>query len=91
VDIRRLIRMANDTGAFFEAYPDRAQAVADIAHHLRTRWAPVMRRQIIEYLAADGTGLSDIARDAITALARQDPSHDASRGAADTGGEKPNR
>jgi len=79
--------MANDIGAFFEAYPDRAQAIADIAHHLRSRWAPVMRRQIIEYLAAGGTGLSDIAREAITALARQEASH----GAADSGGEKPNR
>jgi formate dehydrogenase subunit delta len=87
VDIQRLVRTANNIGAFFEAYPDRAQAVADVAHHLRTRWAPVMRRQIIEYLAADGTGLSDIAREAITALARQQ----ASQGAADTRGEKPGR
>lgn len=79
--------MANDIGAFFEAYPDRAQATADVAHHMRSRWAPVMRRQIIEYLEAGGDGLSDIARDAIVILARQQASHRA----AETGGEKPNR
>lgn len=87
MDIRRLIRTANNIGAFFEAYPDRAQAVADTAHHIRTRWAPVMRRQIIEYLDAGGAGLSDIARDAIAALARQE----ASKSTADIGGEKPGR
>ncbi|MGC1339986.1 MAG: formate dehydrogenase subunit delta [Candidatus Binataceae bacterium] len=83
--------MANDIGAFFEAYPDRAQAVAGVTHHLRSRWAPVMRRQIIEYLAADGAGLSDIARDAITALSRQDAPHGAEHASADSGGEKPHR
>ena len=83
--------MANDIGAFFEAYPDRAQAVAGVTYHLRSRWAPVMRRQIIEYLAADGAGLSDIAREAIAALALQDAPHGARQGSADSGGEKPHR
>ncbi|MGC1676826.1 MAG: formate dehydrogenase subunit delta [Candidatus Binataceae bacterium] len=87
MDIRRLVRMANDIGAFFEAYPDRDQAVAGIAHHLRTRWAPVMRRQIIDYLDADGAGLNQIVRDAVAALARESAPHRE----ADTGGEKPTR
>jgi formate dehydrogenase subunit delta len=87
VDIRRLVRMANDIGAFFEAYPDRAKAVADVTYHLRSRWAPVMRRQIIEYMDAGGAGMDEIVREAVAALALQDGSH----GAADTGSEKPNR
>jgi len=90
VDIRRLVRMANDIGAFFEAYPDRAQAVAGVTHHLRSRWAPVMRRQIIEYLDAGGDGLDEIAREAVAALALQDAPHGAEHASADSG-EKPNR
>ena len=86
MDNRRLIRMANQIGDYFAAYPDRGEAVAGIANHLRSFWAPVMRRQIIEYAAGGGAELKDLVRDAIAALARET----ADRGAAETGGEKHN-
>jgi formate dehydrogenase subunit delta len=78
--------MVNDMGDYFAAYPDRAEAVAGLAHHIRTRWAPVMRRQMIEHLAGGGAGLSDIAREAVASLARREAAKSAPGGA----GEKQN-
>lgn len=43
-----LIRMANQIGAFFEAMPDRAEALENAARHLRGFWAPPMRRGLLE-------------------------------------------
>lgn len=81
MDVTRLVRMANDIGAYFATYPDHAEAVGQVAHHIRTRWAPPMRRQIIDHLAHDGAGLSDIAREAIATLAAQEKLRTASGGA----------
>lgn len=56
-----LVRMANRIGYFFEAMPDRQQAVEDIAQHVRKFWEPRMRRQMLEHLdRQQGDGLSDI-------------------------------
>lgn len=35
-----LIKMANQIGAFFEAMPDRQQAVRDVASHITRSWEP---------------------------------------------------
>jgi formate dehydrogenase subunit delta len=48
-----LIRMANQIGAFFEAMPDRPEALEGIAQHLRRFWEPRMRR---EFLACIDSG-----------------------------------
>ncbi|MBI5109081.1 MAG: formate dehydrogenase subunit delta [Rhodocyclales bacterium] len=48
--LEKLIAMANQIGAFFEAMPDHEQAVADVANHLRRSWEPRMRQQIIACL-----------------------------------------
>jgi hypothetical protein len=53
----KLIAMANQIGTFFEAMPDREQAVADIANHLQKTWEPRMRREILACL-----GTADEAR-----------------------------
>ena len=56
-----LIRMANQIGVFFEAMPDRQQALEDIAQHIRKFWDPRMRRQMLEHLDQQkGEGLTDI-------------------------------
>lgn len=61
-----LVRMANQIGDFFEAMPDRAQALTDIATHVRKFWEPRMRRQILEHLDQQGgEGLSDIVSQAL--------------------------
>ena len=55
--LEKLIAMANQIGAFFEAMPDREQAVADVASHLKRSWEPRMRQQILASL-----GTADEAR-----------------------------
>ena len=69
----KLIKMANQIGAFFEAMPDREQAVKDIASHLRRTWDPSMRRQLLACLGkADEGKLKPVVRDAVMALAQSD-------------------
>lgn len=64
-----LIRMANQIGAFFEAMPDREQAVRDIASHLRRTWDPRMRTQLLATLGGpDEAKLKPLVRDAVIAL-----------------------
>ncbi len=66
-----LIKMANQIGTFFEAMPDREQAVADIANHLRRTWDPNMRRELLACLdATDEKQLKPLVRDALMALGR---------------------
>ena len=48
--IDNLIRMANRIGTFFEAMPDRPQAIADIALHIQRFWEPRMRRQLLIHI-----------------------------------------
>ncbi|MBK6852609.1 MAG: formate dehydrogenase subunit delta [Burkholderiales bacterium] len=67
-----LVRMINRIGDFYAAYPDRAEALAGIAEHVRKFWEPRMRRQLYAHLdgPAAGEGLSDLVRQA--ALERRD-------------------
>ncbi len=65
----KLISMANQIGAFFEAMPDREQAVADIANHLQKTWEPRMRREILACLGtADEEALKPLVREALRRL-----------------------
>lgn len=64
-----LIKMANQIGAFFEAMPDREQAIKDIASHLRGTWDPRMREQLVAMLGGkDEAKLKPAVRDAVIAL-----------------------
>ena len=68
-----LVRMANQIGAFFEAMPDREQAVRDVADHLRRSWDPRMRTQLMAALGgAEEANLKPLVRDAVKALGRAD-------------------
>ena len=67
MDVNNLIRMATQIGEFFESMPDRAQALEDIASHIKRFWEPRMRRAILEGLDQKNTEeFSDIVREAIT-------------------------
>jgi len=46
----QLITMANQIGAFFETMPDRAQALADIATHIKLFWDPRMRQGLLAHI-----------------------------------------
>ncbi len=64
----QLITMANQIGGFFRSYPDREQATKDVATHLKKFWPPIMRKEIVEYVASSKEAdnlLDDIVNDAI--------------------------
>jgi formate dehydrogenase subunit delta len=61
-----LIKMANQIGAFFEAMPDREQAVKDIAAHILKNWDPRMRLALHTHLSNnDDVMLSPMVREAL--------------------------
>lgn len=55
MDIANLVRMANRIGDFFEAVPDRDEAVEGVAQHLGKFWDPRMRRLMLEHADQAGT------------------------------------
>lgn len=58
MDTDNLVHMANRIGQFFQAMPDRAEAVAGIAEHIRKFWEPRMRRALWAHLErSQGEGL----------------------------------
>lgn len=66
MDIKTLIRMANQIGDFFGAFPDREEALLGIATHLQRFWDPRMRRALLEYAdQGGGEGLRPAVLDAI--------------------------
>lgn len=68
MDIAVLVRMANDIGHFFDAYPDKDRAAGAIAAHLKQFWDPAMRRQLVDHAAKDGAGLDTSVKKAVMLL-----------------------
>jgi formate dehydrogenase subunit delta len=67
MNLDTLVRMANQIGLFFEAMPDRPQALEDIALHLKRSWEPRMRRALLAHVdGAAGSGLSGIVSESIS-------------------------
>ena len=68
--IDRLVTMANQIGAFFNAEPDKNEAAKSVANHIKRYWDPRMRREIVShYREAGGAGLDPVPRSAIGLLA----------------------
>ncbi|MBP6898193.1 MAG: formate dehydrogenase subunit delta [Gammaproteobacteria bacterium] len=67
MDADNLVRMANRIGDFFAAQPDREEALAGIAEHLKKFWAPRMRADFLAALDADAPALHPLVREAVTA------------------------
>ena len=64
--IESLVRMANQIGQFFEAMPDRPEALRDLAQHIQKFWEPRMRQALLAHIDKDrGEGLRDIVAEAI--------------------------
>jgi formate dehydrogenase subunit delta len=62
----KLIKMANQIGAFFDAMPNREQAVKDVAAHIQRNWEPRMRSELHDYVTSNGDeDLTLIVRDAL--------------------------
>ncbi len=69
MDIHHLVKMANQIGDFFAAYPDRDEAIKSIALHLKNSWEPRMRRQIIDYVyETGGPDLKPLVREGVLSL-----------------------
>jgi len=70
MDPQRLVHMANQIGAFFQAEPDRALAMEGIAGHLKRFWEPRMRAQLLAWLDEHrGEGLTELVHEAVRANA----------------------
>ncbi len=68
MDIRNLVHMANQIGEFFEAMPDRDEALLGISVHLHNFWEPRMRSQLLGYMDTEnGKDLKPIVVSAIRA------------------------
>lgn len=67
MDINHLIRLANRIGLFFEAMPDRREAINGIADHLHKFWEPRMRIALLEFVKAhpDGQASPEALRDIV--------------------------
>ena len=67
MDAHNLLQMANRIGEFFEAMPEREQALHDVAEHIRKFWEPRMRRSLLAALADPVLAgqLAPIVRDAL--------------------------
>lgn len=66
MEIEKLIKMANQIGDFFEAYPDAELAKRDIANHLERFWNSVMIKSIVAHVKQQqGAGLHPRVVDAI--------------------------
>jgi formate dehydrogenase subunit delta len=61
-----LIRMANRIGDFFEAMPDRPEALEGIATHLKKFWEPRMRAKFLALLDGGAESMKPIVREAVT-------------------------
>jgi len=71
MNIEHLVRMANRIGEFFQAMPDRAEALEGVAAHISKFWAPRMRAQLAQHLAEQGgAGLLPIVKEALGPPAR---------------------
>ena len=68
MDPHTLVHMANRIGGFFEAFPDREEALEGVATHLRKFWDPRMRRKLLVHLDdSQGEGLSELVLSALRA------------------------
>ena len=68
MDAHKLVKMANEIAAFFEADPDRAVVLENVAGHLKRFWDPRMRRELLAWVDDHaGDGLKDSVRAAIAA------------------------
>jgi len=62
-----MVHMANQIARFFSSYP-HDEALAGVTDHFQKFWEPRMRRQIEEYVAQGGSGLDELAVEAVKRL-----------------------
>jgi len=75
MDIDNLVKMANQIGRFFEAWPDRAAACSEVADHLNRFWDPRMRKALVEHVGTGPAagGVTPLVTEAVATLALERP------------------
>ncbi len=69
MDIQNLVKMANQIGCYFAAYPDQELARQEVASHLQRFWDPRMRTAIRNHVAScEAHGLSPLVSAAVRDL-----------------------
>ena len=65
-----VLRMANQSADTFGIYPDREQAVCDLADHINRFWEPRMRASLLKLAggADDSARLSPLVHEAVARL-----------------------
>lgn len=58
-----IVRMANDIGHFFAAYP-HDEALAGVRSHIRDFWDPRMKKELRALVAQGGQGLEPLVLEA---------------------------
>lgn len=64
----QMVHDANQIALFFLSYP-HDEALAGVVKHLQMYWEPRMKSQIKAYVADGGTGLLELALEAVKQLA----------------------
>jgi formate dehydrogenase subunit delta len=68
MEIRHLVEMANQIGAFYRSFPNHAEGLKGTAMHIRRSWEPRMRRALLAHIdSTGGEGLDPIVLEAIAA------------------------
>ena len=66
MELEKLIKMANQIGDFYEAFPDKIEARKEIAGHLNKFWNSAMRKALATYVKEkQGIGLHERVVEAI--------------------------
>ncbi len=60
--------MANDIGNFFRSQPDREDAIAGIANHIKSYWTRRMRDKLAAQIKDDSSTLDELPREAFMRL-----------------------
>ena len=67
MNIDHLVHMANRIGEFFQAMPERSEAMEGIATHLKRFWEPRMRQALAAHVDQHGgQGLMPLVREALS-------------------------
>ncbi len=77
MEIRDMVRMANQIAGFFAAYP-HDQAVKDTAYHINSFWEPRMRSLLLRHIEGGGEGLDQLVKDAAEKIRRPKQAVDSS-------------
>lgn len=68
MNVEHLVEMANQIGRFYAAYPNRDEALASTARHIRRSWDPRMRAEFLRHLDGPGSeGLDPFVVEAVRA------------------------